>query len=57
MPVSDGRKFRRVHVDKALANNHSQVFHGGSVEGAFRDFEGKTMFPEARKDLTSSLVM
>ena len=23
MPVSDGRKFRRVHVDKALTNNNS----------------------------------
>ena len=44
-------------MDKALANNHSQVFHGGSVEGAFRDFEGKTMFPEVRKDSTSLLVM
>ena len=57
MPVSDGRKFCRVHVDKALTNNHSQVLHGGSVKGVFQDLEGKTMLLEVRKDLTSSLVM
>ena len=57
MPVSDGQKFHRVHADKALTNNHSKVFHGGSVEGTLRDLERKTMFPEARKDSTSLLVM
>ena len=57
MPVSDGSKFHRIHVNKTLTNNHSQVFHGGSIEGAFGDLEGKAVFPEMRKDSTSSLVM
>ena len=57
MPVFDGSKFRWVHVNKTLTNNHPQVFHGGSVEGPFRDFEGKAMFPETSKDSTSSLMM
>ena len=40
MPVFDGGEFCRVHVNKASTNDHSKVFHGGSVEGALRDFEG-----------------
>ena len=50
VPVFDGREFRRVHADKALTNDHSKVFHGGSIKGALRDLEGQAMFPEARKD-------
>ena len=57
MPVPNGREFCRVHVNKALTNNHSQVFHGRSIEGALRDFERKTVFPDARKDSMSLLVM
>ena len=57
VPVSDSGKFSRVHVNEALTNNHSQVFHGGHIKGEFRDFEGETMFPKTRKDLASSLMM
>ena len=35
VPVLDGRKLCRIHVDKTLSNNHSEVFHGGGVKGAF----------------------
>ena len=57
MPVLDGREFRRVHVNKTLTNDHSKVFHGGSIKGALRDLKGQAMFPEMREDSTSSLVM
>ena len=57
MPVFDGSKFHRVHVDKALTNDHSKVFHGGSIKGALRYLEGQTMFSEVRKVLMSSWVM
>ena len=40
MPVFDGGELCRVHADKALANDHSKVFHGGGVKGALRDLEG-----------------
>ena len=56
-PVSNGSKFHRVHANKTLTNNHSQVFHGGSIKGVFRDFEGKAVFPEMCKDSMSSLMM
>ena len=57
MPVSDGSKFHRIHVNKTLTNNHSQVFHGGRIKGAFRYIEGETMFPKMRKDSASLLMM
>ena len=57
MPVLDGREFHRVHVNKALTNNHSKIFYGGSIKRAFRDFEGQAMFLEMRKDSMSSLMM
>ena len=57
MLVSDGCKLGRIHADKTLSNNHSQVLHGGGVKGAFGDLEGKAMFPEARKDSTGSQMM
>ena len=57
MPVLDGREFHRVHANKTLTNDHSKVFHGGSIKGALRDLKGQAMFPEMREDSTSSLVM
>ena len=39
LPILDGREFCGVHVDKSLANDHPQVFHGGGVERAFGDFK------------------
>ena len=52
VPVSDGCKFGRIHADKTLSNNHSQVLHGGGVEGAFGDLEGEALFLEVREDST-----
>ena len=57
MPILDGSQFRQIHVNETLMDNHPQIFHGGGVEGAFGDLEGKTMFLEARKDSMSSLMM
>ena len=57
MPIFDGSKLCRVHVNETLTDNHPQVFQGGGVEGAFVDFEGKAVCPEMREDSTSSLVM
>ena len=34
-PILDGREFHRIYVDKALSDNHTEIFHGGGVEGAF----------------------
>ena len=39
VPFLDGREFHRVHVNKALANDHSKVFHGRGIKGAFQDLE------------------
>ena len=50
MPILDGGKFHRIHVNETLTDNHPQIFHGGGVKGAFGDLEGKAMFPEARED-------
>ena len=48
MPVSDSSKFHRVHANETLTNDHSQVFHGGSIEGTLRDLERKAVFPETK---------
>ena len=57
MPVSDSSKFRRIHVNETLTNDHSQVFHSRSIEGTLGNFERKTMFFEMRQDTTSSVMM
>ena len=57
MPILDGDQFRQIHANETLTNNHPQIFHGGGVEGAFGDLEGKTMFLKVREDSTSLLMM
>ena len=57
MLVSHSSDFCRIHVNETLTNNHSEVFHGGSIKGTFGNLERKAMLPETRQDSTSSLVM
>ena len=46
--VSDSGKFRRVHVNETLTNDHSKVFHSRSIEGTLGNLERKAVFPETR---------
>ena len=33
VPFLDGREFCRIHVNEALTNDNSKVFHGGGITG------------------------
>ena len=57
MPVLDGGKLGWVHAYITLPNDHAEIFHGGGIEGAFRDFEREAMFSKAGKDATSAMVV
>ena len=57
LPVLDGREFGRVHVYISLTDDHTQIFHGRSVERAFGDLERETVFLKACEDATSAVVM
>ena len=48
MPVSNSGEFSRVHVNETLTNDHTQVFHGGSVKGTLGNLERKAVFLKTR---------
>ena len=57
MPVLDGGKLGWIHAYITLPNDHAEIFHGGSIEGTFRDLEREAMFLKAGKDMTSAMVV
>ena len=57
VPVLDGGKFGWIHAYIALPNDHAEIFHGGGIEGTFRDFEREAMFLKAGKDTASAMVV
>ena len=57
LPVLNGRELGQIHVYISLADDHTQIFHGRSVERAFRDFKRKTMFSKTCEDATGTLMV
>ena len=47
-PFLNGKKFDGVHFDLSLANNHAKEFYARYIEGAFRKFEGQSMFTKMK---------
>ena len=57
MPVLDGRELGWIHAYITLTNDHSEIFHGRSIERALGDLKREAVFTKTSEDATSALVV
>ena len=57
LPILNSGEFGWIHAYITLPNDHAEIFHGGGIEGAFRDLERETVFAKVCKNTTSMLMV
>ena len=47
-PFLNGRELDRIHLNLSLADDHAKEFNAGNIKGTLREFEGQSVFSEAK---------
>ena len=56
-PFLDGRELDRVHLNLSQANDHAKEFNARDIEGTLGEFEGQSVFSEAKQNTSSTFVV